>query len=479
MASKKTLTAENLEALGAPRLAALLLETTSHDAAARRRLRLELAAHESPERVAAEVRKRLSQIERSRSFAADWRQVRALATDLETQRRAIVERVATIDAGDALELMWRFLELASSVYQRSDDSNGEIGSVFETACSDVGPLAEKAKTDPLALADRTFEALEDDSYGEYDGLLGALAPVLGRAGLDRLKARFVELSRTPVIKPPADQRRIIGVGPGGPMYADEIEASRRSSTGRAVLQQIADLQGDVDGFIAQHGEAARKVPGIAAEIAQRLLAAGRAVEALGMLEAAERPRKNWPEFEWQDARIAVLDALDRGDEAQAERWTCFESHLSARHLRAWLDRLPDFEDDAGERRALEHAERRKNLLQGLAFLVDWKALDRAACLVTARAQELDGNRYEILAPAAEALAEAHPLAATLLLRAMVEFALTKAGAGRYAHASRHYGQCGSLAASIPDFAPFETHESWAASVKARHGRKWGFWSLVP
>lgn len=43
MASKKTLTAAALEKLGAPRLAALLLELAEADASTRRRLRLELA----------------------------------------------------------------------------------------------------------------------------------------------------------------------------------------------------------------------------------------------------------------------------------------------------------------------------------------------------------------------------------------------------------------------------------------------------
>lgn len=47
MASKKTLNAKNLEALGAQRLAELLIEISTGDAAAKRRLRLELAGAES------------------------------------------------------------------------------------------------------------------------------------------------------------------------------------------------------------------------------------------------------------------------------------------------------------------------------------------------------------------------------------------------------------------------------------------------
>jgi hypothetical protein len=107
MASKKTLNAKNLEALGAQRLAELLIEISTGDAAAKRRLRLELTGAESPSEVAKEVRKRLTTISRSRSFV-DWQNRRALADDLETQRRAVVEQVAKADAVEALDLMWRF-----------------------------------------------------------------------------------------------------------------------------------------------------------------------------------------------------------------------------------------------------------------------------------------------------------------------------------------------------------------------------------
>jgi len=155
MVSKKTLNAENLEALGARRLANLLMDIAEGDAATKRRLRLELAAQVAPETMAAEVRKRLTQIARSRSFA-DWRKVRDLAADLDAQRHAIINQVAKGDAAEALELTWCFIDLAKTVHERCDDSNGVIGDVFRDACRDLGPLTHAAKPDPVALADRSL-----------------------------------------------------------------------------------------------------------------------------------------------------------------------------------------------------------------------------------------------------------------------------------------------------------------------------------
>ena len=56
-------------------------------------------------------------------------------------------------------------------------------------------------------------------------------------------------------------------------------------------------------------------PTIAAAIARRLCAADRAEEALRVIDAADRrgDRGEWPTFEWKDARIEVLDTLNRGD----------------------------------------------------------------------------------------------------------------------------------------------------------------------
>jgi len=113
------------------------------------------------------------------------------------------------------------------------------------------------------------------------------------------------------------------------------------------------------------------VPEIAAEIARRLLSAGRAEEAWRTIEASKQRRGesgwDWPDFEWEDARIDVLGALGRAEDCQAARWECFERSFSARHLRAYLKPLPDFDDIAAEKRALDYAQVSRKRLQALSF----------------------------------------------------------------------------------------------------------------
>lgn len=43
----------------------------------------------------------------------------------------------------------------------------------------------------------------------------------------------------------------------------------------------------------------------------------------------------------------------------------------------------------------------------------WPAFAQAAALIINRAAEIDGNHYELLVPASEALEDKYPLAATL------------------------------------------------------------------
>ena len=93
MASKKTVTLENLAALGPQRLAAILVEIAEGDAEIKRRLRLELAAEVGGDAIAAEIGKRLATLRTARSFI-DWEKARDFAKELDLQRAMIRHYVA-------------------------------------------------------------------------------------------------------------------------------------------------------------------------------------------------------------------------------------------------------------------------------------------------------------------------------------------------------------------------------------------------
>lgn len=477
MASKATLNAKNLEALGLARLAELLMEISTGNAVAKRHLRLALASAQSPSELVGEVKKRLTAIARSTAWI-DWHKRKALVSDLESQRRAIVEQVAPYDAAEALELLWRFLELADPVLGRCDDGSGEVIAVFHEAVQDIGAVAQNAKLDPEGFADKVLYAVKANGYGQYDGIIEILADALGEPGLEILKQRIdADLSAAqPAVTP--RHREVVAWGTAGPIHADEMEGRYRQSTLTLALRQIADAQGDVDGFIAQQTDAGRKLPHVAASIAQRLLAAGRPLEALAALEFADRDRLRIGGFEWEETHIVVLETLDRREDAQKARLDAFERSLSAAFLRAYLKRLADFEDVEAEEAILRQVLRHPDAHAALSFFVGWPALLLAARLVADRSAEFDGDRYDVLSPAAEKLSAKQPLEATLLWRAMITFALTRNRVKRYRHAARHLEECERVSGQIDHYGDVENHDAFVAKLRVAHSRKAAFWAEV-
>ena len=472
MASKKTITLDNLIALGPERLAAILVELADGDAEVKRRLRLELAAQAGGgDTIAAEIGRRLAALRSARSFV-DWQRRRDFVKDLDLQRAMIVDRVAQTRADLALDLMWRFMDLAEPVLNRVDDSNGSVGDVFRAACGDLGTIAAKAKPDPVNLADRVLAAVQANDYGVFDGLVTVMLPALGEVGAAHLKERLTEVL--------TDRSGKAG------------ERNYHALVVRSALQALADGQSDVDAYIALVPPEERRMPHQGAEIGRRLLAAGRAADAIAVLERA-RPKRSAAKAArdddfylvglaaddaWEATYIEALEATGRQDEAQRLRWAAFEERLSADRLRAYLKRLPDFDDVEAEERAMKHALGFKSFSTALGFFTGWPDQARAAQLVLARASEIDGNLYHLLDPAARLIEGKHPLAATLLRRAMIEDTLDGAKSTRYKHAARHLLECRSLAAGTRDFGTFETHDAFVSRLRAKHGRKTGFWSQV-
>ena len=128
------------------------------------------------------------------------------------------------------------------------------------------------------------------------------------------------------------------------------------------------------------------MPVVAATIARRLLDAGRLQDAWAALEVVEAGQRDGAPAEWEEVRIEVLDALLRSDQGQAFRWARFLAKLDATHLRAFLKKLPDFDDLETEQRALDHTLAFEDVHQALVFLTTWPDLQRANRLV------LDGHR---------------------------------------------------------------------------------------
>ena len=443
MAPRTSLNARNLEALGAAALAELLLEVSSGSAVIQRRLRLALAAASGAAGAAQEVRKRLAAIARS-STGLDAARRKALVKDLEAQQQAISGPIAEADPALALELQVRLLELAEGVLDRGADSSGTLIGLFHAGVLQLVALAAAARCSVSDLVEHAAELLQENSYGQFDGLIPALTAQLGPEGLALLQEALLE----------------------------------RSGVDRLLMEQLALGRGDLDGYLELFEASQLSWPQTAAEVAGQLLAAGRAAQALAVLDRASKATRIMPAERWHACRIQTLEALDRHDDAQQHRWQVFSQSLSIPILRDYLQRLNDFADVESEVQALRLVEQHPAVLAALEFLVLWPALPRAARHVLQHRRAWDGDAYEIYEPAAERLSADYPLAATVLLRAMVVFALQMRRSKRYRYAADHLRQCELLAARIDHWQGVEPHSSFAGRLREAFAQSRSFWQLL-
>lgn len=477
---------ETLSALSRERLTALILEEVGQSPAFKKRVTAALAALQGPDTVAAMVDRRLAALEKARSFI-DWQKRKAFAADLDATVTTVLADLKPLDAGMALERLLRFLATADTTLERVDDSSGQVHAVYETAAEAAAGIAAGQPPDAAeAFAARAVGHLARDGFGLIGTMLGDLIPKLPKSALPGLDATLTEaLAALP--KPARTSGRAA-------FTAAEGEWERRYQRLRLgkLRQIVAEARGDVDAFIALETEISPDRPDIAA-IAERLLEAGRPAEALDWIRRKPRPgiaaravsdliegafQLGRAEPDHTAIETRILDALGRKEEAQKLRWDRFERTLDPQTLRDHLAKLPDFEDEEALERAFDLAEKRKDPHFGLYFLLNWPNLDRAARLVLARRREWSGRNWEVLAPAADALAPDHPLAASLLYRVLIDDILERARSNAYGHAARDLAKLATLAAEIEPGSLTPDHAAYLAGLRKAHGRKYGFWQLV-
>lgn len=445
-ASAKRLTAANLEAMGAPALAALLMELSDSQPALKRRLRMELAAEVGGPDLAAEIDKRIAMIAASKAKVS-WRKRAEFILDLTVLRRLIAERLGALDAGLAVRRLWAFLDIADAISARVKDPKGELPPVFLDAARDLATLAPSAPPD-IALAGEVADMLFRGSaaWGErVQAAMPGFGSEFGAAVLAGLRQRA---AARPAFKPSA-----------------------------RVMRAVADAAGDVDAFADTIPATLRHDPGTAAAVGRRLLAAGRLDEALATLQAAD-PRNRQrgldgradPAAEpWYEVWIAALERSGETAAAHEERWAAFERTLSADQLRAHLKALPDFDDVEAADRAFEVAAHHRVFGEGLAFLMAWPALPEAAAMIEARRDEVVGDPAELAAWAGR-LDVRYPRAALILLRA----AITTLWADRRTRPQTEplAEEAESLVRRIGDLGGLESHEAFTVRLTARRGGGW-------
>ncbi|MCW6507868.1 DUF6880 family protein [Lichenifustis flavocetrariae] len=479
MARAPSLSIESLTALGAEKLARLVLDGADRDAAFKRIVAAALAGAKGPKAVAALVDKRLAGLERARGFV-EWDKVKAFAADLDATVTTIIGELGAADPVLATVSLLRFLATADGVFERADDSQGRVQAVYEMAVEGLGQLAARMPpADRAALPDRIATALGQDHNDYLPRLIGQVGPHLDEATLIAWDTRLAKVAKT-APKPKGREA--------------EWEVTRRTQQQLAARQMIAFVRRDLDAFAALEADKHRNLQD-GFGLAKLFLDAGRPKDALIWIRKGRgtaikyQSRADLADGEVPRAFDAVpcaaleadiLDALNEKSAAQALRWSTFAATLNADILRAFIGGLGEFEEFDALDRAFAHAGSAKAIHQALAFFIAWPQLERAAALVIKHHKAWNGASYEFLAPAAEALEGSHPVAAAILYRTLLVAILTQGRSNAYGIGARYLAKLDDLgaefeAAALPDVA---SHVTFRAEIVKKHARKAGFWAHV-
>lgn len=447
--------AETLAALGAERLAELLVAAARSDASLKRLLTIEVAQDASD--VAEEIDKQLQRIRTAKGRINASRAI-TLARELERLLTATSSKLGGLDPALAVERLLDVLAAAPDILARRKGEARPLLDAFASIGSQIAPLLAAVPAGPArtALLSSAYRAAVDDDLGLTDNLLLAAAQAVS-----------------------AVERAILRAEVEADLGALESSGARRAAIAQRIqvltgaLAQIADADGELDGFLAAQE---RRDPRLRDHLgmASRLLSADRATQALMVLDEASAGLVRASQA-FAELRIDALEAAGRRDDAQTARWALFSTSLSADALRAFLKRLPDFEDVEREEEALAHAEQHPDATAVLAFLLTWKDHRRAAALVRRRGAQLDGHADLALAAAAEQLAHKDPLAATLLYRITIDATLSRSRVAGYGRAAQSLLECASLAGTIADWEGRADHAGYVARLRSSYGRQARFW----
>ena len=146
--SKKALNQKNLITLGPERLAALLIEVTKGNAAAQRRLRMELSAGQGHDEIAHDLRKRFAAIRQAKGRIP--RKTRgSLGKELHAMIALIDTQITPEAPSEACDLLWALLHLSDGILARIDD-RGEAAWHMRSHSPVLSDAAGRNRTTPDA-----------------------------------------------------------------------------------------------------------------------------------------------------------------------------------------------------------------------------------------------------------------------------------------------------------------------------------------
>jgi hypothetical protein len=439
--------------LGAEVLADTLLELSKSDKIIKDVIKRLIS---SPDEKVKLFKTKLSQIKRRTSFV-DWNEGAAFAYELR-ELLSLLNDVKNPEIG--LELVGQFLEADESIFERCDDSNGEIGGVFGEEAANLFVNFACRCTNKLKVIDYVIKLNQNDGYGvrdfTFDRASEYLEETMLRALVDQLWIQAENVNEN----------------------KEHAEYTKKHWYGG--IQQIAKQLKDAPLFekaiIAHYGNTTLSTSGFL-DIAEVYFESGEPQVALSWMNKIEKGTYLLSQ------RNALLLKIygELGDvESQAKiAWDIFKANRCKETFDQLLGIIgSDEEDEILENEISSIMNEATLSYVDAKFLLSEGYMDELENYLLARLDQIDGQ-YDyssalFFIPQLE-ISKKY-LISSLIHRILLNSILERANSKYYGYGVRYLKKLDSLDPSVLDWKTYSPHQDYFQQLKTKHGRKSSFWS---
>jgi len=418
-------------------------------------------ANQNIKQVVTKVNKQISSLKRQKSFIT-WHAVSELSYKLHELLDLIDNSIVAFEPFIALQMLEKLFGIDKSIFERVDDSNGEIGTFYYCVNELWGKACRNLiGVDTDVLVKKIYDLILNNDYGSKDYLIEKSAPALRKKGLESLEQL---------------------------LYLNKDSFNDYSLP--YFLKSIADAQGDVDKYINLIQKHSNINELTVNNIAERLINKGRYKEAIKWLlhhSSSINDTDNILEFSPKKVTdstnyhllLQSYELENMLEQAQSLRWHLFTKTLSIQYFNGLIEHdnnLKQIELKAFDFVFNNYNGRLKNLL---VFLKDIKKYEELNKLIIDKRSSLDGSDYSFYRSLSKILATSgYPLSACILRRELIDSLLAKAISKYYPYAVSDYKKALNFGEMVEDWQGLKNNQEYLEELKSGHFRKKAFWSRM-
>lgn len=400
-----------------------------------------------PKENASRFSKRLREL-KSRGGFVSWKYSSHFGAELTDLLKDIESANPQVEEG--FKLICDFYEADKDIFEQCDDSSGNIGDVFRSDALDLYAQFAKSHPDRKRVIKRTLDLVAKDGYGVRDYLISSAYRFLDKNELKQL-FDMIEAASVNEKREYARDWKLASIAKqlgDAPLY-EKLHLRGIQNPNGKLLVEVAEVyfnSGDLD----KAQEILNRIPSTDAfskhdheELQKKIfLKQGKSKELFELVHKAFITHPS--EYTLKDLKVIVQesDLQIYIDEAKGKIFTRTSWDTSSAEFLCHIGSFKELSDYI-----LKHQEK------------------------------IDGTRYYSLPDLAERLIKNNQLlAATVLLRALIEGTVSKAKSKTYHHAVGYLLQLEGLAKKISDWSPIVPHDLYFVELRKRHALKKSFWS---